>query len=79
MSGSEWIALGALVLALLLAFAAHMKSQGAQTAVLSEVRDRLQKQSDKISTNTKGLAQLNVLVPQLVKAVKELTESNGRN
>lgn len=78
METSEVIALIAILVALLLAFAAHMKSQGAQTAILGEVRDRLQKQSDKISSNTKGLAQLNILVPQLVKAVEELTESNGK-
>ena len=78
MSAAEIIAIVALGITVLLAIAAHMRSQGAQTAILGELRDRIQKQSDKISANTKGLAQLNVLVPQLVKAVEELTASNGR-
>lgn len=79
MSPSEWIALAALLFTIFLALAAHMKSQGAQTAILKEVQSRIQKQSDKISANTKGIAQLNVLVEQLRDVVKELTESNGRN
>lgn len=69
MSPAEWIALAAVAATLMLAFGAHMKSQGAQTALLTELRKRIQEQSGAIKQNTAGIAQLNVLVHQLQEGV----------
>lgn len=61
MTPGDWIALGALALAALAAFAAFWRSQGAQSTLLKDMRTRIVKHSDSIRANDVRLIRLEAM------------------